>query len=388
MHKTSRREFLRLASAAPLAFWALPLCITGAEGRGVFPAESTGGSPSEPYTDLSSLLNPIRDEHKLPALAAAAMLDGKVTAAGAVGLRKADTPEVVTLEDEFHIGSCTKAMTATIAGMLVEKGRLHWRSTLAAVFPERAKRMDQSFRGVTLELLLTHRSGAPANGSDYGSADQPMIQRRLEYMDSVIDHPPAWKPGGRFLYSNAGYVIAGAMLERVTGRVWEDLMKERIFNPLGMASGGFGPPSQASEVDQPWGHVWEDGRFIPRYEDNPAPLGPAGTVHCAILDYLRFADLHTSLGTRPRGLIKPETVRRLHRPPRGGNYAMGWVVVTRDWAKGLALTHAGSNTRNYFVVWLAPKIGLSLAVATNCAGPSVPQALDKVAAALVRRYAV
>ncbi len=380
MHKRSRRKFLELASAAPLAFWVLPLGVTA--------AESAGTSASDQYTDLSSLLTPVRDEHKLPALAAAAMVNGKVMAAGAVGLRKADTPQSVTLEDEFHIGSCTKAMTATIAGMLVEKGKLHWKSTLAEIFPERVKTMNQSFRGVTLELLLTHRSGAPANSSDYGFPDEPMIQRRLEYMDSVIDHPPAWKPGARFLYSNAGYVIAGAMLERVTGTVWEDLMRERIFEPLGMASAGFGPPSQPNAVDQPWGHVWEDDRFIPRYGDNPAPLGPAGTVHCAILDYLKFADLHTSLGTRPPGLIKPETVRRLHRPPRGGNYAMGWVVVPRDWAKGLALTHAGSNTRNYFVVWLAPKIGLSLAVATNCSGASVPQALDKVAAALVRRYAV
>ena len=66
---------------------------------------------------------------------------------------------------------------------------------------------------------------------------------------------------------------------------------------------------------------------------------------------------------------------------------MGWGVVKRSWAQGMALTHAGSNTMNYFVVWLAPKIGLSLAIASNCVGDEVPAELDQVAAELVREFA-
>ena len=64
---------------------------------------------------------------------------------------------------------------------------------------------------------------------------------------------------------------------------------------------------------------------------------------------------------------------------------MGWGTAKRDWAKDLALTHSGSNTMNYFVVWLAPKIGLSLAIACNAAGDKVPKAVDRIAAELVRR---
>jgi CubicO group peptidase (beta-lactamase class C family) len=247
--------------------------------------------------------------------------------------------------------------------------------------------MHASYRKVTLELLLTHRSGAPANSSNYGSPQQTVTEQRLAYMDSIINHAPASEPGTRFLYSNAGYVIAGAMLERVSGQTWEELIRRHIFSPLAMTSAGFGPPSNPNQTDQPWGHVAKDGVFEPRYGDNPRALGPAGTIHCAVLDYLKFASLHASGGTRPPGLILPASVTKLQQPAPKQDYAMGWAVTTRDWAKGTALNHNGSNTMNFFVVWIAPKTQFALAVASNAAGDSVPKVLDGVAAALVGKFA-
>ena len=377
-HQITRRTFVSSTFKSTLAF---PLMISGA-------AEGMAGSeqPVRPkYTNLGDMLTRLRQQAELPALAAAVMKGGVVIASGANGVRKVGETTPVTILDKFHLGSCTKAMTATLAAILVEQGRMRWEHSLAQVFPERAAKMHSSFRGVTLDMLLTHRSGAAHDGTDYGSPNARMISRRLAYLDSVVNQPPAREPGA-YGYSNAGYIIAGAMLERVTGQVWEELMRQRLFQPLGMTSAGFGPPSKTNQTDQPWGHVWKDNRFEPRYGDNPAPLGPAGTVHCALIDYLKFANLHVSSGERGPRLLTPASFAKLHRPPAGQDYAFGWIVVKRDWAKGLAFNHAGSNTMNYFVVWMAPRIDLCLAVATNAADGDnkVTQTVDKAVGELIR----
>ena len=131
-------------------------------------AEGMAGSeqPVRPkYTNLGDMLTRLRQQAELPALAAAAMKGGVVIASGANGVRKVGETTPVTILDKFHLGSCTKAMTATLAAILVEQGRMRWEHSLAQVFPERAAKMHSSFRGVTLDMLLTHRSGADHDGT-------------------------------------------------------------------------------------------------------------------------------------------------------------------------------------------------------------------------------
>jgi CubicO group peptidase (beta-lactamase class C family) len=307
--------------------------------------------------------------------------------AGAVGVRKTGASEAVTVRDQFHIGSNTKAMTATLAGMLVEEGKLQWTQTLAEVFPERADKMTAAYREVTLEMLLTHRSGMPANQRSYGTPIQSVSEQRLVHLDAVLATTPAFQPGTEFSYSNAGYIVAGTMLERIANKAWEDLMRDRLFAPLEMKSAGFGPPSRPNETDQPWGHVLKAGKFEPAFGDNPAALGPAGTVHCNLEDYLKFADLHAGAGSkRSSSLLKAETLMKLQTADTGRTYAMGWGTGKRDWAKGRVLSHSGSNTMNYFVAWIAPEIEFAMAVATNAAGPDVPKILDQVCGLLVKRF--
>ncbi len=369
----NRRAFLGRTLASSLL---LP-CLT----RGA-PAATAGPS------DLGPVLTPVLREHGLPAVAAAVMKDGALLASGAVGVRKLGNPAAVSVADKFHIGSCTKAMTATLAAMWIEEGKLRWNQTLEETFPERVARMNPKYRSVTLDLLLTHRSGAPANNNDYGDPLAPMPAQRLHYMDTVTRKEPEAEPGSRYIYSNAGYIMAGAMMERASGLVWEELMRTRLFRPLGMTTAGFGPPCPEGEVSQPWGHVFEDGRFEPRHGDNPPALGPAGTVHCSLQDYLKFADQHTAGGARPPRLLKPESFARLHEPAPGQPYARGWVATDRGWGHGRVLTHTGSNTMNFFVVWLAPKLGLSFVAAANAAGGKVPEYLDSVVGALVKQFAI
>src|SRR5204862_253058 len=100
----------------------------------------------------------------------------------------------------------TKAMTATLAAMLVAERKLRWDQTLGELFPERAAKMDAGYRSVTLEMLLTHRAGMPHDSHDYGAKNDAVSVQRLKYLDATINEPPASEPG-KFVYSNAGYII-------------------------------------------------------------------------------------------------------------------------------------------------------------------------------------
>jgi CubicO group peptidase (beta-lactamase class C family) len=357
-----------LALATPLAFSSL----------------AQADKPSSP-DNINELLTKIREESGLPAIAATAMRDGALLALGAVGVRRMGNPAAVTASDKFHLGSCTKAMTATLIAKFVELGKLDWKRTLAEIFPERAAKMNAHYRTVTLELLLTHRSGTRANAK-FDSPKLPLVTQRLAYFDSVVNAAPEIKASD-FHYSNAGYILLGAVLERVSGKQWETLIQGQLFNRLGMSSAGFGPQARPNQIDQPWGHIFKDGKFLPHYGDNPAGLGPAGTVHCSMADYMKFADFHASRGKRPAGLLSAESFAKLHTPPEGATYAMGWGTGKRKWAHGGVLTHNGSNTSNYFSVWIAPEINFSMAAATNAVGEKTEAILDKAISQMVRKYA-
>src|SRR5213076_1670942 len=121
-------------------------------------------APAIEYCDpVSQMLETIRVKHNFPALAAAVVVDGKIVVTNAVGFRKNGGTERVTVEDKFHLGSVTKSMTATVAAMLVEQGKISWTTTIGETFPELKSEIHPDYLGVTLEQLLSQRSGAPGD---------------------------------------------------------------------------------------------------------------------------------------------------------------------------------------------------------------------------------
>lgn len=357
---------------------------------------------SVPQSDgtLRGDLDQIRAKHGLPALAVAVIKDGKTVAQEVVGVRKYGSDVPVTAEDRFHIGSCTKAMTATLTGMLVEQGKLRWNTTLAQAFPDRSKAdMHPGLRDVTIEMLLAHRGGISGESAPQGKTLLDMHrlpgtprEQRAAYAAMMLAQPPQSKPGTKYVYSNAGYALLGIMAERLTDTAWETLMERRLFEPLGMKSAGFGSMGTAGKIEQPYQHETRRGKPQPvdpgPLSDNPAVIGPGGTVHCSVGDWAKFVTVHVLEGKGPAGnaLLKPETVRRLQNPPFGGEYAGGWLVTERGWGGGRVLTHAGSNTMNFAVVWAAPIKDFAVLVATNIAGNDAPGACDEAAAAMIGRF--
>jgi CubicO group peptidase (beta-lactamase class C family) len=185
-------------------------------------------------------------------------------------------------------------------------------------------------------------------------------------LQGVTSKPPEATPGTKFIYSNAGVSMAGYMAEKVTGKSWEDLLREKIFRPLGMSTAGFGAPGTRARNDQPRGHKADGTPVEPGPEaDNLVAIGPAGIVHLSIGDWAKFAE--ANLPSSKIKLVKPQTLAKLHTPAPGEPpYAMGWMVVdNQPWAGGPALTHAGSNTMWFAVAWLAPAKDFAAVIACN-----------------------
>ena len=336
---------------------------------------------------MTVMLEALRLKHGLPALAGAVVTSGGITSIAVTGVRKSGTDVPATLDDLWHLGSDTKAMTAVLIGTLVEEGSLGWGTSIGDVFPELIPGMSGEVARITLLHLLSHRSGLPANlpWSLLSAKGMPMEQRQ-----AVVKAAVALKlqsaPGAEFLYSNLGYVIAGAMAERVTGKSWEELLPARVCRPLGMTTTGFGGLGTPGVVDQPWPHD-DKGNPLPENGpeiDNPEVMGPAGTVHCSLADWARFiADMLRGLRGE-KALLKPETYRLLTTPPFGGNYALGWAVNDRSWGGGKVLAHNGSNTMNLATAWLAPLKDFAILIVTNQGGPSAEAACDEAVASVIK----
>ncbi len=379
-------------------------------------------------------------------MAAVVLRGERIIAQGAAGVRKRGTAERITLDDRFHLGSCTKAMTATLVAMLVEEGRLNWTTTLGELFADTVKPLHPAWEKVTIRQVLAHRAGLPLDPDGLArvfnllflapyaslrsrpesmrSSGETLPQQRLEIARQALSRPPGIPPDTKYWYSNVGYILAGAVLEHLTGRAWEDLMRERLFQPLGISTGGFGPPGTAGKTDQPWGHSSFVGKPIdPGSPAAQFPLyyGPAGLAHMTITDWAKFIGLHLrgdpANPHRQAALLKLDTFAELHAAAPAASYFMGWIMrritflATGDatpaatygagwaispagWARGTRpgdtgrrLWHAGSNGQWLSAVFIAPEIDFAVLVACN-RGPDITIWKTRQAArALIRAFA-
>jgi len=339
--------------------------------------------------NLDALLDDVRTKTSVPGIAAAVIDRKGVLAIGTSGTRRADEPAELTVDDLFHLGSDTKAMTALLVARMVEAGVLRWDMTMAEAFAGDA--VHEGFREVTLTQLMRHRSGVSTGLTDLA----PGIMQRLEPL-SVVERrqlltaealalAPRTTPGSSFEYSNFGYVIVGAAIERAVGRPWEDELRAQVFEPLSMKSCGFGPTATGDARDQPWAHADMKDEFVPVELDNPPFLGPAGTVHCSLADWGRFAAVFFDGAS----FVSADSIDRLTSPvPKAdgrGGYALGWAVPELE-AFGIpVLTHDGSNTVNYASIVVMPSLGAAVLVAVNAGGERAQQATVAAAFELAKQ---
>lgn len=350
-----------------------------------------------PAGSLEARLERIRQEHNVPALAAAVVRGGEMTEIGAVGVRKVGDDTPVTAADRFHVGSVTKSMTAMLVARLVQAGVVSWDLTIAEALPELADTMNPGFRDATLKQLLAHRAGLmpmtnPNEDRELWNrlmerAGTPTEQRRF-LAERVLARDPEYPPGSQWAYSNTDYSVAAAMLEAVTGESWETLIQAHVFTPLGITTAGFGPPgTPGGAVDQPWGHASRLGRLIaiePTPDaDNPPSIAPAGGVHLSLEDYARYATANLLALRGDRSFLTDESVAKLYTPQSENHYALGWLNEENETAGAPTVWHNGSNTMFYTTVAIVPERDMAVLAVTNAGGDGAAQAVEAALAALL-----
>lgn len=325
--------------------------------------------------ELTARLQRFVQREGVPAVGAALLSGTSGITVAAVGQRVRSRPEPVTTDDCWHIGSCGKAMTATLVALLVERDLTRWQATIPELFGDLGHGLHPTWSEVTLTQLLAHESGLPANPklAEMLAASQdraPITEQRTRTTIGALSRPA--HRTGRFRYSNLGYIVVGAAIERMTGRSYEEALTGELLQPLGISGAGFGAPSGA----QPWGHR---PRWRHRYgrgpaidptqttghdmSDNPPFMSPAGRMHLPLSEWAKFVRLFFDQPDRP--LLQPSSMATLTAVSPGSGprrMAMGWVVP----ADGrIALGAQGSNVRWVATVMVGPDRRTAVLVACN-----------------------
>jgi CubicO group peptidase (beta-lactamase class C family) len=345
--------------------------------------------------EFARLLESIRAKGGLPAVFGAVIINGEIYATAAIGTRKIGTENWVTVDDKFLIGSCGKAFSATLAGILVEEGLLEWHITLKDVFPDII--MLPEYELITLEQLLSHRAGLPKNFIADLAENRPATPEggRLQYVEQIVKTKLNNPPGQVMHYSNAGYVIAGAMMEKITAKTFEDLMSEKIYNPLKITDAGWAAPAELEPDTQPWGHVVELWSYKAVRKDHNYWLDPAGGNCMTIRDWAKFILQNMYVDpTNRQNIISRITKKKLHTPPNtipwkyddqyfktwekligwpltSANYALGWYDLKTK--EGEKVLHHGGATKSFIAdVYVSPNYGNGILLATNARTSHIP----------------
>jgi CubicO group peptidase (beta-lactamase class C family) len=350
--------------------------------------------------DLRPHCDQLLRQYGLPAIGLARISPRGIEGLNCLGERKFGSGIAVTDHDLWHIGSCTKSMTATMIARLVERGLFDWDLPIAPLFINGNAPVHPGFGDLTLRHLLTHRSGMPRDpegasvNACYDSGQSLRVQRDLIAREAMLQGPLT-RPGEVFSYSNLGYLVAGMVVEGLAGAAWEDLMRREVFSPLGLASAGFGAPGckptgalggllgggilggllGQSNVSQPWGHQPCNGPeiftdvppFDPGTSDNKPVTGPAGTIHLSLPDLCRYVAFHASRGATAAGYLRTETVDFLHTSLPGEDYALGWgtMTTTVDGFCTRLVCHEGSNGAWYTIIMMTPDLGRAWVLVSN-----------------------
>jgi CubicO group peptidase (beta-lactamase class C family) len=350
-------------------------------------------------------LEGIRNRCKVPAIAVSVIIGDQIVAASAIGVRKWDTNVSVTRNDAFELGSITKPITGTLMGVLKDKGYIDWNTTIGEIFPEIFPKCQSIYQETKIYQLLSHTSGLsrhPALKEAFiENQNTDIISKRFYYVTAALSERPEAKPGTKYIYSG-GTIIVASMAERKTGKPWEELVSENIFQQLEMSTAGFGPMATPPDrLDAPWFHQSINGDITsisPKAGQDILYGNPAGrSVHCSVIDLGKFAVFHLSglqNKNRPSPLPKQKTLRQMYKvvntkPKKiqGKLYTVGgWRVQPAKWAEGnLVYWHSGqSKGRGFAVLHIVPELNYAICVMTNIGGENSYKAADETREMLVK----
>jgi len=284
---------------------------------------------------LDELLEATMRDWKVPGMAALVIQDGEVVHARGYGLRDVERSSSVTPETIFAIGSCSKAFTATAMAMLADEGKLDWETPIREYLPDFRLKDPVATEGMTAFDLLTHRGGLAGHELMwYGS---PFSRRELYERLRHLEPDRGFR--SRFEYSNLSYMVAGVLIEALSGLTWEQFVRERIFTPLGMHDSNVSveETTQTNNHALPYGE--KDGEVRPIPFRNLDAVGPAGSINSTVLDMAKWVMLQLNGGKHGDAqlvsegqLAKVHTAQIVMEAPAKYEemplacYGLGWAV--------------------------------------------------------------
>ena len=287
------------------------------------------------------------------------------------GVLNKDTGVPATTDSLFQIGSISKVWTATVVMQLVDAGLLDLDAPVVDVLPELRLADPDVAKQVTMRHLLTHTSGIDGDVfTDTGRGDD-CVEKYVALLAEVAQNHPL---GATWSYCNSGFVLAGRVIEKLTGATWDSAMKDRLFTPLGL-SRTVTLPEEALLHRTAVGHVRE-GADEPRRAPVwtlPRAVGPAGLINAAVADVLAFARLHLTGGLAADGTrllsetgAAAMTELQAELPDKhtlGDSWGLGWIRF--GWGGRRLIGHDGNTIGQSAFLRLLPDQGVAVVMLTN-----------------------
>lgn len=350
----------------------------------------SGLAAAAPPKGFDARVEALMKQQGVPGAAIAIVENGKVTLARGYGHKRIDSTDPVGADTLFQIGSTTKAFTAAALAILVDEGRIRWDDPVIEHLPGFRMYDPWVTREITIRDLLVHRSGLGRGQGDLlfvpaTNLSRAETVRRLRYLK------PATSFRGAFAYDNILYIVAGELIEAVSGQRWEDFVRDRILRPVGMAKTVTNDVDRLVAPDRafPHGRLGEIRGIGPlqAFDENIAALGansaPAGAIAAGANDLARWLQVQLSGGLLPgsdQRLYSEANGREMWQPvmpipvtplpgplaelmPHFRGYALGWVA--QDFRGLRVLQHSGGTLGFITVVVLVPEKNLGFAIVTN-----------------------
>lgn len=338
-------------------------------------------APTSAPPDLDVFAARVLKEFDVPGLAVAIVKDGKLVLAKGYGVRKLGAPTPVDENTLFGIASNTKAFTAALLAMLVDEGKITWDDPVIKHLPGFQLYDPYVTREMTIRDLLTHRSGLGLGAGDLlwwppTDYSRDEIVRRFRFVK------PASSFRSRYAYDNVLYLVAGQVIAAVTGKSWDDVIKERIFTPLGMTTSNTrgAALSEPGNVAAPHAKIGDRLQLLsPMALDNVAPCGAINSSVGEMAKWLIPQLNRGQIGEgrrlfserQSREMWSAQTITPLSEPPphlaglrsNFSAYGLGWGLSEYRGSK--TVSHTGGLLGYVSRVTLVPDLNLGVVVLTN-----------------------
>ncbi|MEU9337977.1 serine hydrolase [Streptomyces sp. NPDC048290] len=341
---------------------------------GAWGARDSGGRKLD-LDRWQARLDQLCAEHHVPGASLAVLVDGTVHEL-ASGVLHRGTGVAATTDSVFQMGSIAKIYTATLVMRLAEEGRIDLDAPVTDVLPEFSVADPEAVGLITVRRLLSHTSGLTCDfNHDSGRGDDCLAKYVEAAKNVALDCPP----GSAISYSSVGYNVLGRIIEVVTGKVWDQALKDLLLTPLGLTR-TMTLPEEALRFRAAMGHLGEPGQQpdpAPEWDMMPRSAGPYGRVIASAGDLARFARTHLAGGVAEDGtrVLAQETVRLMQRqvaecPDKwtvsSHGWGLGWTLY--DWNGVRGYGHDGASIGQYAYLRVVPSAGVAVALLTNGGG--------------------